>query len=280
MSDSTATPVLFIHGLWVHADSWQKWISLYREAGYDPIAPGWPGAGADVAQTRAAADAMNNQGAEEITAHYSKIISQLPSAPIVIGHSFGGVIAQKLLASGQAAAAIAIDPGQIKGVWGIPLAQVRSGFPALKNPANRHRMVTLTAEQFRYGFGNALTEQESQDLYERFIVPGAGKVPFEVGYSNFHRNAPAAVDTTRNDRGPLLFVAGGEDHAAPESVVRGAYKLYAKSAAITDFHAFPDRGHSLVFDSGWRDIADYTLNWLSARGLSSVTAPELAGAQA
>ncbi len=275
MSDST--PILLIHGLWVHADSWQNWIDLYREAGYDPIAPGWPGDGVDAAQTRANPDALIGIGAEELTAHYANIISELPSAPIVIGHSFGGVVAQKLLAQGKAAAAIAIDPGQIRGVRALPLAQARSGFPALKNPANRNRMVALSAKQFRYGFGNNLSEEESNALYERWIIPGPGKVPFEVGFSNFHRNSPVAVDTWRSDRGPLLFIAGGQDHAAPEAVVRGAYKQYAKSSAVTDFHDFPDRGHSLVFDNGWREIADYTLNWITARGIGATATTPLAG---
>ena len=264
---STSTPVVFIHGLWVHGDLWQNWIELYREAGYDPIAPAWPGDGADAAATRANPDGLIGKGGDELTAHYSRIIDQLPSAPIVIGHSFGGLIAQKLLANGKAAAAIAIDPGQIRGVKALPLAQIRSGWPVLRNPANRGRMVMLTGDQFRYGFGNNLTQQESDELYDRWIIPGLGKIPFEVGYSNFHRTSPVAVDTHKNDRGPLLFIAGGSDHAAPEAVVRGAYKLYAKSTATTDLHVFPDRGHSLTMDHGWREIADNTLTWLAGQGL-------------
>jgi non-heme chloroperoxidase len=262
MSNTTATPVVFIHGLWVHASSWDNWIELYRQAGYEPIAPHWPGDSADAAQSRANPDQLARHGAADITAHYSALIKKLPTAPIVVGHSFGGVIAQKLLAQGHAAAAIAIDPGQIKGVKALPLAQLRSGFPVLHNPANRRRAVGLTASQFHYGFGNTLTRAESDDLYERWIIPGAGQVPFEVGYANFHRHSPVEVDTKRSDRGPLLFIAGGRDHAAPKSVVKGAYRRYAESSAVTDFHEFPDRGHSLVFDHGWREIAGYTLSWL------------------
>jgi non-heme chloroperoxidase len=275
------TPVVFIHGLWVHADSWESWIDLYRDAGYDPIAPGWPGDGADVSETRANPDGLIGKGGDALTAHYTEIINQLPVAPIVIGHSFGGLIAQRLLANGTAAAAIAIDPGQIKGVRALPLAQIRSGWPALRNPANRYRMVTLTREQFRFGFANNLTAQESDELYERWIIPGLGKIPFEVGYSNFHRTSPVAVNTHKNDRGPLLFIAGGRDHAAPEAVVKGAYKQYAKSSkAVTELHVFPDRGHSLTIDHGWREIADYTLSWLTAQGMTPSVETQFAGARA
>ena len=185
------------------------------------------------------------------------------------------------MANDKAAAAIAIDPGQIKGVKALPLAQIRSGWPALRNPANRNRMVTLTADQFRYGFANNLTAKESDDLYERWIIPGAGKVPFEVGFSNFHRTSPVAIDTHKSDRGPLLFIAGGSDHAAPEAVVKGAYKRYAKSSdAVTDLHVFPDRGHSLNMDHGWRDIADYTLSWLADQGMKPSNEAQIPGGQA
>jgi non-heme chloroperoxidase len=254
-------------------------MDLYRSAGYEPVAPSWPGDSADVTQSRSNAGRLAGYGAAEITAHYAALISELPAAPIVVGHSFGGVIAQKLLAQGDAAAAIAIDPGQIKGVRALPLAQLRSGFPVLRNPANRRRAVGLTADQFHYGFGNTLTRAESDDLYERWIIPGPGQVPFEVGFSNLHRHSPMAVDTRNSGRGPLLFIAGGSDHAAPKAVVKGAYRRYAGSTAVTDFHEFPDRGHSLVFDHGWREIADYTLSWLgqNLQNLESVQAAPRAG---
>lgn len=260
---TSPTPVVFIHGLWIHADAWQPWVDLFRTAGYDPVAPPWPGDSADVAQTRANTAPLVGNGAAEITRHYSRIIKQLPSQPIVVGHSFGGLVAQKLLAQGDAQAAVAIDPGQIKGVKALPLTQLRSGFSVLKNPGNRRRAVGLTAEQFRYNFGNTLTREESDELHERWAIPGPGQVPFEIGLSNFTRHSPVAVDTRTSDRGPLLFIAGGRDHAAPQSVVNGAYKRYAASPAIADLHVFPDRGHSLVFDHGWREVADYVLDWLA-----------------
>jgi pimeloyl-ACP methyl ester carboxylesterase len=195
------------------------------------------------------------------------VIGRLPARPVVIGHSFGGLIAQKLLAGGAAAAAIAIDPGQIKGVRPVPFAQIRSGFPVLSRPGNKKRSVALTRKQFRYSFGNALTERESGELYDQFAIPGPGRPLFEASVANFRKSSPAAVDTSKPDRGPLLVVAGGMDHTVPEVVARAAYRLYAGSGAVTSYHAFPDRGHSLVLDHGWRDVADLSLSWLAGQDL-------------
>ena len=267
--------VVFIHGLWIHSNAWEPWVGRYTAAGYEAHAPGWPGDAADVEQTRANAAALANQGIDDITRGYSEFIRGLSTRPIVIGHSFGGLIAQKLLADGQAAAAIAIDPGQIKGVKPLPLAQIRSGLPVLSRPGNKKKAVSLTKKQFRYAFGNALPEDESDELFERWTIPGPGRPLFEASVANFTRTSPAAVDTRRDDRGPLLFIAGGQDHTVPEVVARAAYKLYADSAATTDFHAFPDRGHSLVFDHGWREVADVTIAWLTRQGLNPRAAPSL-----
>jgi non-heme chloroperoxidase len=264
---NTATPVVFIHGLWIHSTAWQPWVELFDSAGYDAVAPNWPGDAATAAETRAHADAVADKGIEEITMAYRQVIADLPAKPIVIGHSFGGLIAQKLLAEGLATAAIAIDPGQIKGVKPLPFAQLRSGFPVLSRPGNKKRAIALSKKQFRYGFGNALTEQESGELFDRWTIPGPGKPLFEASAANFKKSSPAAVDTTKGDRGPLLIVAGGRDHTVPEVVAKAAYRLYAKSSAVTDFQSFPDRGHSLVFDHGWREIADSSLSWLSSQGL-------------
>lgn len=260
-------PVVFIHGLWIHSDAWQEWVELFRAAGYDPIAPGWPGDSPDVEGTRNNATALANKGIDDITGHYRSVIEGLAAKPIVIGHSFGGLIAQKLLGDGFARAAIAIDPGQIKGVKPLPFAQIRSGLPVLSKPANKKRAVSLTKRQFRYGFGNALSDAESAELFDKWTIPGPGRPLFEASAANFKKISPAAVDTRRDDRGPLLIVAGGRDHTVPEVVARAAYKLYAGSGATTDFREFPDRGHSLVFDHGWREVADVTLDWLHRQGL-------------
>jgi len=260
-------PVVFIHGLWIHSDAWQPWVELYRSAGYDAMASGWPGDAASADDTRKNPAAVANKGIDDITNGYLDVISGLPAKPIVIGHSFGGLIAQKLLSDGVAAAAVAIDPGQIKGVKPLPFAQIRSGLPVLSKPGNRKRAVALTRKQFRYGFGNALSEGESGQLFDRWAIPGPGRPLFEASAANFKKASPAAVDTRKRDRGPLLIVGGGRDHTVPEVVARAAYRLYSGSGAVTDYHVFPDRGHSLVLDHGWREVADFALSWLARQEL-------------
>lgn len=264
---STPTPVILIHGLWIHSNSWQNWMEVYQQAGYRPMAPGWPGDRDTVAATRRNAVAVANHGIEDITENYRRVIDSIDAAPVVIGHSFGGLIAQKLLADGYARAAVAIDPGQIKGVRPVPLAQIRSGLPVLANPGNKKKAVSLTRKQFRYAFANAVPEAESDDLFDRWAIPGPGRPLFEASTANFSKTSPAAVDTKKGGRGPLLIVGGGKDHTVPEAVAKAAYKLYAGSNATTDYQSFPDRGHSLVFDHGWREIADYTLAWLERQGV-------------
>ena len=263
---ATTTPVVFVHGLLLHATGWTDWLDMFKSAGYDPVAPGYPGDGASVQETRSHPERLAGLGIEDLTAAYTKTIAALPEKPIVIGHSLGGLIAQKLLAQGTAAAAIAITPGQIKGVLRVPLVQLRAASSLLSRPGNRRRAVSLNAKQFRYGFGNALSAAESQDLFERWTIPSPGRPAFEVATSNLLRTSPAAVDTRLDDRGPLLLIAGGSDRSVPPAVVKAAHNLYARSSAITDYHAFPGRGHSIVLDHGWHDVADYSLNWLNRQG--------------
>lgn len=262
---ASPVPVVFIHGLWIHSDAWQPWLDLYRSAGYEPLAPGWPGDAATVDATRKNPDALAGHGIDDITSGYLNVISRLSAKPVVVGHSFGGLIAQKLLAQGAAAAAVAIDPGQIRGVKPVPLAQIRSGLPVLSKPGNKKRAVSLTEKQFRYGFGNAIPAEESAELFDRYAIPGPGRPLFEASAANFSKSSPAAVDTRKRDRGPLLIIGGGQDHTVPEKVAKAAFKLYAGSGAVTDYRAFPDRGHSLVLDHGWREVAEYTLFWLSGQ---------------
>ncbi len=189
------TRVVFIHGLWLHATSWMPWLELFTAAGYDPIAPGWPNEPDTVAQARRLPDAVANTSIDDAAAHFAKIIDSLDAAPIIIGHSFGGLIAEKLLGQGVGAAAVAIDPAQIKGVLPLPLAQLRSAFPALGNPANLHKSVSLTAKQFRFGIGNAVTEQESQRLYDTWAIPAPARPLFQAAAANFSLHSQAKVDT-------------------------------------------------------------------------------------
>jgi pimeloyl-ACP methyl ester carboxylesterase len=261
------TPVIFIPGLWLHAESWQPWVELYGAAGYDPAAPGWPGSAATVDEARANPEGSAGYGINEITDHYARIIKSLDAKPVVIGHSFGGLIAQKLLGQGLAAAAVAVDPAQMKGVLALPLSTLRVGFPVLSNPANRRHSVMLTEAQFRYGFGNAVSAAESADLYQRWAVPSPGKPLFEAAFANFSPDSPAKVNTANANRGPLLITAGQDDHTVPPVLSRAASKRYRGSTAVTDFAQFPGRGHTLTIDHGWPEIAQASLSWLNKHDL-------------
>ena len=264
---AAGTPVVFVHGLWLHADSWGAWVDHFREAGYAPSAPGWPGDGATVEETRSRADSVAGYGIDDVVQHYAQIIGGLDVKPIVIGHSFGGLVVQRLLGQDLAAAGVAIDPAPIKGVFRLPLSALRVASVAVGNPANKTRAVSLTPDQFRYGFGNAIPEQESTALYERWTIPSPGRPLFEAAFANLSRNSPAKVRTDNAARGPLLITAGGQDHTVPAAVSRSTRRLYHKSPAVTDLKEFPDRGHSLTVDSGWTDVAAAVLGWLKERSL-------------
>jgi non-heme chloroperoxidase len=261
------TPVVFVHGLWLHGTSWGPWEEFFREAGYEPVAPGWPGDSATVEETRRDPSKVAGYGIDDVVEHYAQIIRALDARPIVIGHSFGGLIAQRLLGQDLAAAAVAIDPGPIKGVLNLPLSTLRVASIGLRSPANRKQAVSLTREEFRYGFGNALPERESDELYDHWNVPSPGKPLFEVAVANFAPRSPTKVNTRNKTRGPLLVTAGGKDHTVPKAISTATRKLYHKSPAITDFVEFPDRGHSLTIDSGWREVAEYASDWLQKRHL-------------
>jgi pimeloyl-ACP methyl ester carboxylesterase len=266
------TPVVLIHGLWLHSTSWHPWTELLHAEGFAPLAPGWPGEPDNVADARSHPETMAAAGIEEVTEHYAALIESLPAEPVLIGHSFGGLIAQKLLGLGLGRAAVAIDPAPIKGVTPLPFTQLRSAAPVLRNPANRTRAVSLTAAQFRYAFGNAIPRQESDALFEAYAIPAPGRPLFEAAFANFSRRSPAAVDTRNARRGPLLLMSGQRDHTVPDVVTRAAYKLYGDSTAITDLKQFPDRGHSLVVDEGWGAVAGCALGWLARQGITGRSA--------
>jgi non-heme chloroperoxidase len=262
---SAGRPVVFVHGLWLHATSWGPWAEFFGAAGYAPLAPGWPG-DADTAEgTRSQPDRVAGKGLDDVVEHYTRIIADLDTPPIVIGHSFGGLIAQRLLGQDLAAAAVAIDPAPAKGVYYLPPSALKVASIALRRPANRNLAVALTREQFRYGFGNAIPEQESAELYDRWNIPSPGKPLFEDALANFTPSSPAKVNTGNKSRGPLLITAGGRDHTVPHAISTATRRLYHKSPAVTDLKEFPDRGHSLTIDHGWREVAQEALDWLRQR---------------
>jgi pimeloyl-ACP methyl ester carboxylesterase len=264
---SNNTPVVFLHGLWLHASSWQPWADLFDARGYRSCTPGWPGDGATVQATRDNPDAVADRGIDEVAAHFAAFIHTLDEPPILIGHSFGGMLVEKLLGDDHGRAGIAIDAAQIKGVLPLPLSALHATLPVFKNPANKHRAVSLTADQFAYGFGNAISREESDLLHQTWTIPAPGRPLFEAAAANFSIHSPAKVHTDNSGRGPLLLIMGGRDNTVPEAITRSTLKQYRHSTAITDLTEFPDRGHSLTVDSGWAEVAESCLSWLDAQEL-------------
>ena len=260
-SDGAAPDIVLIHGLWVTSLSWEHWIERYSARGYNVIAKGWPGMDASVEKIRRDPSALVGLGVTEITNHFDRIVKGLKRPPILMGHSFGGLITQILLDRGLGAAGVSIDPAPVKGVIKLPLSTLRVSFPALRNPANVNKVAGLTAKQFHYAFTNTLSDEESAAVYERYEVPGPDRVLFQAGLANFNPHAATRVDFQNSTRAPLLLIAGGKDHIAPASQTRDILNLYGKSTAVTEFKEFPDRSHFTIGQPGWEAVADYALDW-------------------
>jgi len=260
-------PVVFIHGLWMHSNTWDPWMKLFSERGYETHNPSWLGDGDTVDASRADPKAVANYGVKAVADSYAKVIASLKEPPILIGHSFGGLLAQILLGRGIASAAVAIDPAPMQGVWQLPLSALRSSFPVLGNPFNLTRSVSLTYNQFRYAFANALPEAEAKDLYATCTVPSPGRPLFQVATATFNPSSETKVNTSNATRGPLLITAGENDRIVPPVLSKAAFGKYKQSRVVTDFKSFEGRGHSLVVDHGWKEVADYSLAWLERNGL-------------
>ena len=261
-TDPTAPDtIVLINGLWMTALSWENWAKRYSDRGYRVIARSWPGMEGDIEELRRDPSGIAGLGLGEIVDHYQGIIQDLDQPPIIIGHSFGGLITQILLDRGLGAAGVAIDSAPVKGILLLPFSTLRVGFPALRNPANRHKAHALTPEQFHYAFGNTLSEEASRQVYERYAVPGPDLVVFQGAFAAFNPHAPTTVNFHNDERAPLLLIAGGQDHVAPASVTEANFKLYRKSKALTDYKEFPERSHYTIGEPGWEEVADYALTW-------------------
>ena len=258
---SEPNTIVLIHGLWMTPLSWEHWVERYTARGCEVLAPAWPGMDVDIEQLRGDPTTIEHLGVEEIVDHYERIIRELDAPPIIMGHSFGGAFTQILLDRGLGAAGVAIDSAAVKGITKLPASTLRSGFPVLKSPANNHRAVALTPAEFHYAFANTMSEEESLGIYERYAVPGPGRVLFQGALANFNPHSPLDVDFRNDGRAPLLLIAGGADHVVPATVDKSTAKHYRKSAAVTEYKEFPGRSHFTIGQQDWEEVADYALDW-------------------
>ena len=256
------TGVVFIHGLWLLASSWDRWADLFAEAGYAPVSPGWPDDPDTVEEALANPEAFADKTIGQVADHYSDIIGRLSRKPAVIGHSFGGLIAQIVAGRGLAAVTVAVDPAPFRGIPQLPLSSLRAASPVLRNPANRHRAVPLTYEQFRYSFANAVDEDQARRLYDTFAVPAPGAPLWQAAAANFNPRTEDKVDALNRERGPMLVVSGEQDHTVPPVLANAAYQHQLKNPGITEFVSIPGRGHSLTIDDGWQEVAETALSFV------------------
>jgi pimeloyl-ACP methyl ester carboxylesterase len=272
-ANSSGRPVVvFVHGLWLLAGSWTAWRKAFEARGYATVAPGWPGDPATVQAAKADPSTFAKRSIPEIVAHHEELLGALHEKPALVGHSFGGLLVQILAGRGLAHATVCIDGAPFRGVLPLPLSALKVASVVISNPRNRGRAVGLTAEQFRYGFGNAVSEEESRQLYDAYSVPGTGMPLFSAATANVNPGTPAKVDATNPERGPLLFVSGDRDHTVPLAITRAAHKLQSKNtAAVTELTVVENRGHSLTIDSGWPDVADVALSFLGVHHPASST---------
>jgi non-heme chloroperoxidase len=256
-------PVVFVHGLWLLSGSWDNWRQLFEAHGYTTLAPGWPDDPQSVAEANQDPEALAHKRIKQVTDYYVNAIRRLQQKPAVVGHSFGGLIAEQLAGEGVSAVTVAISPAAFRGVLPVPLSALKSASPILANPLNVGRAVPLTFEQFRYAFGNAVDESEARQLYETYAVPAPGAPLFQAAAANLNPWTEDRVNTESPDRGPLLILAGELDHTVPAAVCEAAYKRQQKNPATTEYQVMPGRGHSLTIDHGWREVAELALAFIA-----------------
>jgi len=255
--------VVFVHGLWLLPSSWDRWAKLFEDSGYVAVTPGWPDDPETVDEANAHPDVFADKTVGQVANHFDAIVRQLERRPAIIGHSFGGLLAQILAGRGLSIATVAIDPAPFRGVLPLPLSALRSALPVLANPANRHRAVPLSYEQFRFGFANAVSQVEARYLYEKYAVPGSGAPVFQAATANLNPWTEVRVDTEHPDRGPVLIMSGEMDNTVPWSIANAAYKRQKRNASVTEIVEMPGRGHTLTVDSGWREVAGKALAFVN-----------------
>jgi pimeloyl-ACP methyl ester carboxylesterase len=263
IADFTPDTVVLVHGLWMTPRSWENWVTYFEGKGYQVVTPAYPGFEIEVEALRENPEVIAEQKVPNIVDHIAGIIDKLEKPPIIMGHSFGGTLTQLLLARGLGCSAVAIDSAPTEGVRVNPPTQAKSLFPVLKNPANRHRAVGFTPEEFHYAFANTLSREDSDKVHERYHIPAPGSFVWDFGLiANFKPGRQETwVDYKNDARAPLLFIAGGDDHIMPASVNKSNYKKYKKSAALTEYYEFPGRSHWTCAEPGWEEVADMALSW-------------------
>ncbi len=255
-------PVVFVHGLWLLSSSWDRWAAVFEDAGYTALTPGWPDDPETVEEAHAKPEVFAHKSIKQVADHFEEVIQSLEKKPAVIGHSFGGLMAEILAGRGLSAASVAISPAPFRGVLPLPISALRSTAPVLSNPANRGRAVPLTFDQFRYGFANAVSDDEAKELYKTFAVPAPGEPVFQAAAANLNPWTEAKVDTENPDRGPLLIISGEKDHTVPGAVAKASFKKEQQNQSVTEIVEAPNRGHALTIDSGWREVADTALGFV------------------
>jgi non-heme chloroperoxidase len=255
-------PVVFVHGLWLLPSSWDRWAALFEEAGYVALAPGWPDDPDTVEEAAAHPEVFAHKTVGQVADHFDEVIRGLKKKPAVIGHSFGGLLAQIIAGRGLSAATVAIEPAPFRGVLPLPFSALKSAWPVLGNPANRNRAIPLTYDQFRYGFANAVGEDEAKSLYATYAVPASGIPLFQAATANLNPWTEAKVDVEREDRGPLLIMSGERDNTVPRAISHAAYDQQRRNPGITEFTEAPNRGHSIVIDGGWREVAQNAVDFV------------------
>jgi pimeloyl-ACP methyl ester carboxylesterase len=255
-------PVVFVHGLWLLPSSWDRWAMVFEESGYTTLTPGWPDDPETVDEANANPQVMANKTIGQVADHFEQILRGLNRKPAVIGHSFGGLLAQILAGRGRSAATVAVDPAPFRGVLPLPFSALKSAWPVLGNPANRNRAIPLTYDQFRFAFANAVSESEAHELYESFAVPASGAPLFQAATANLNPWTEAKVDVENAERGPMLLISGEKDNTVPWAITEASYKRQKGNSGITEIVEIPNRGHALTIDGGWREVCDTALNFV------------------